>query len=76
MKLTTVHLYDWAGIYSEDGKLLTEGHSIRYDEALEALGHKIEHLDIDEDDALDKFGNRLPASLNDLKAYIIERRRG
>lgn len=74
MKLTTVHLYDWAGIYDENGKLLTQGHSIRYDEVLDRLGYTIESLDVDEDDTLDAFGNQLPESLADLKEYFEKKK--
>ena len=75
MKFTTVHLYDWAAIYDEQGRLLTQGHSLRWDEILEKLGHSVESLSMDENDELDEFGNGFPALLEDLTAYIERKKK-
>lgn len=69
MKLTKISLDDWEGIYDESGKLLTQGHSIRYDEVLEILGHTVKSEYIENDD-LDEFGNSLPQDLSEIMAYI------
>jgi hypothetical protein len=69
MKLTKISLDDWAGVYDESGKLITEGHSVRWDEVIKTLGHTIESHYI-ENDNLDEFGNCLPPRLEDIMSYI------
>ncbi len=69
-QLTAISLDDWAGIYdTSTGKLITQGHSIRYDEVLEHLGYKVDSHYIF-NDTLDEFGNQLPDNLNEVLDYI------
>lgn len=69
MRLTRISLDDWEGIYSEDGKIICQGHRVDLYEILEQLGHSLKSYYLEGDD-LDEFGNHLPDRLEDILEYI------
>lgn len=71
MKLISVSLDDWSGVYNaESGQIITQGHSIDWQELLEKLGHTVESKYISDPNDLDEFGNSLPVNFEDLRKYM------
>ena len=52
---------DWEAL-EIDGKLVSEGHRVRVDDVLEALGYEVEHIDVRYDEEKDR-----PADYGDLE---------
>ncbi len=70
IKITRVSCEDWTGFYF-DNKLACEGHSISAEDILQTLGYKSEpSIYFEDENDLDKFGNRLPDTLSELQDYI------
>ena len=67
-KLIVMRGDDWEGVYY-NGKLLYQGHSIRWDELLWKLGYTVESNDIKEDH-WEILGWALPENIEDVKKVI------
>jgi hypothetical protein len=70
MRLTVISLDDWEGVYDEKGNLLDQGHSIRWEEVVEKLGHRVDFKYMEDPNNLQEFGNSLPDKLEDILYYI------
>lgn len=56
---------DWTGIYI-NGKIFTQGHSLRNSDILQALGVKYETISLN-DQEIEHLGWNLPTSLDEVK---------
>jgi hypothetical protein len=70
MKIEILTFDDWEALYV-DGKLKDQGHSLRVDSVLSALGFNVEKRYVNnyQVDDLNHFGNSCPDSLEELKTH-------
>jgi len=67
-KLTIMRAEDWEGVYY-DGKLLSQGHGVQWNEVLWKLGYTVESNNLT-DDHLEVLGWNLPEKLEDVQKVI------